>query len=63
MMKNTRKLVLRSQTIRVLAQIDLVRIVGGADSGNVQCLVIPNSGPKACSTVPPGIVADQLTEP
>jgi len=50
MMKTTRKLVLRRQTVRVLAPIDLARVVGGADSVDVQCAALADSGAKACST-------------
>jgi hypothetical protein len=37
MKKASRKLVLRSQTLRVLENIDLGRAVGGLDSGAAAC--------------------------
>lgn len=37
MKKTSRKLMLRSQTVRMLADLDLARAVGGLDSGNVRC--------------------------
>jgi len=49
MMKTTRKLQLRRQTLRVLAHVDLARAVGGSDSGD-QCAALADSGAKACST-------------
>ena len=48
MKKTPRKLVLRSQTLRVLANIDLARAVGGLDSDNVQSPAVVNTGDKAC---------------
>ena len=53
MMKTTRKLQLRRQTLRVLTHIDLARAVGGADSVDVQCAALADSGAKACSTETP----------
>lgn len=50
MMKTTRNLVLRRQTLRVLAHVDLARAVGGADSVDVQCAALADSGAKACNT-------------
>jgi hypothetical protein len=50
MKKTSRKLVLRSQTLRVLADIDLTRAVGGFDSGNGQCQAAVDSGAAACTT-------------
>jgi len=50
MMKTPRKLVLRRQTLRVLDCIDLSRAVGGADSGDAQCLALADTGAKACNT-------------
>lgn len=40
MKKASRKLVLRSETVRTLANIELARAVGGFDSGKVQCPVV-----------------------
>jgi len=50
MMKITRKLVLRGQTLRVLSHVDLARAVGGAASADVPCTALADSGAKACST-------------
>ena len=52
MKKTPRKLGLRSQTLRVLANIDLVRAIGGADSVNIQCPAVVDTGDKACPTWP-----------
>jgi len=41
---------LRSQTLRVLADINLTRAVGGFDSGNGQCQAAVDSGAAACTT-------------
>jgi hypothetical protein len=41
MKKPTKKLVLRSQTVRTLSDIDLTAVAGGADSGDIYC---PTSG-------------------
>lgn len=49
MKKTPKKLVLRSQTIRVLANLDLVHAVGG-DSGNARCPALADSGDVACTT-------------
>ena len=55
MKKSTRKLVLRSETLRALVNIDLARAVGGADadvfdSGAKQCpnQALAESGAKQC---------------
>jgi hypothetical protein len=50
MRKTSRKLVLRSQTLRVLHNVDLTRAVGGLDSGGGTCLVVADSGVAACPT-------------
>lgn len=50
MKKTSRKLVLRGQTLRVLADIDLTRAVGGLDSANGQCPAVADSGGAACTT-------------
>ena len=48
-MKKTRtKLVLRSEILRTLANMDLTRAVGGVDSGAVPCAAVYDSGPKYC---------------
>lgn len=44
MKKKSRKLMLRNQTIRVLAHINLVLAVGGSDPA------LADTGAKACST-------------
>lgn len=50
MKKPFRKLVLRGQTLRVLADIDLARAIGGGDSGNAPCAAAADSGAEACTT-------------
>ena len=57
MKKTSRKLVLRSQTLRVLADIDLTRAVGGLDSGNMQCPAAVDSGAAVCPTWPTAAAA------
>jgi hypothetical protein len=52
MKKTPQKLVLRSQTLRVLVKIDLVRAVGGLDSGNVRCPALADTEDAACPTWP-----------
>jgi hypothetical protein len=52
MKKTSRKLVLRSQTLRVLHDVDLTRAVGGLDSGDASCPTghAADSGAAACTT-------------
>jgi hypothetical protein len=50
MKKTLRKLVLRSETLRTLANMDLARAVGGVDSGAEQCPVAFDSGPRNCES-------------
>jgi len=50
MKKIPQKLVLRSETLRVLTNMDLERVVGGIDSGAKQCLAVPDTGDKACTS-------------
>ena len=50
MKKTPRKLVLRSQTLRVLHNVDLTRAVGGLDSGVAACPAAADSGPAVCPT-------------
>jgi len=50
MKKTPRKLVLRSQTVRVLANIDLTHAVGGLTSNNTRCTKIFDTGDRACDT-------------
>lgn len=50
MMKLRRKLVLRSQTLRTLANADLERVIAGGDSSNTQCAGAADSGAAACPT-------------
>jgi len=52
MKKTPRKLVLRSQTLRMLANIDLARAAGGLDSDSAQCLAVADTGRVACPTWP-----------
>jgi len=58
MKKTPRKLVLRSETLRTLRTlptIDIVRAVGGVDSGAATCpnLAAGDSSPAVCSTDAP----------
>jgi hypothetical protein len=57
MKKTPRKLVLRSETLRTLADLDLSRAVGGLDSGVATCpnRDVVDSGPAVCEA--PAIVA------
>ena len=48
MKKPPRKLVLHSETLRTLTNMDLVRAVGGLDSGDNQCLNAYETGAKQC---------------
>jgi hypothetical protein len=50
MKKASRNLVLRSETLRTLANMELARAVGGADSGDKQCpaAVAADSGAFQC---------------
>ena len=50
MKKTPRRLVLHSETLRTLANMDLVRAVGGVDSGAAPCAAIYDSGRIACAT-------------
>jgi hypothetical protein len=50
MKKTPRKLVLRSEILRTLANMDLMRAVGGIDSGAEKCLALLDTGLKACPT-------------
>ena len=50
MKKTPGKLILRRETVRALANMDLARAIGGLDSGNVQCRAIAETGDKACDT-------------
>jgi hypothetical protein len=47
MMKANRKLVLRRESLRTLASLDLVHVAGGADPGTIQ---LGDSGDAACRT-------------
>jgi hypothetical protein len=49
--KTARKLVLHSQTLRLLANLDLSRAIGGFDSGPA-VTDIANTGRVACPTWP-----------
>jgi hypothetical protein len=50
MKKNPRKLAVRSETVRTLANMDLARAVGGFESGDFQCphVAAVESGDKQC---------------
>jgi hypothetical protein len=52
MKKTPRRLVLRRETLRTLANMDLARAVGGVDSGVATCPngALVDTGDKACST-------------
>lgn len=50
MKKTPRKLVLRNQTLRVLADLDLSRAAGGDGSGDAPCTAIAGTGAAACPT-------------
>jgi len=50
MKKPPRKLVLHSETLRTLANMDLARAVGGVDSGAAPCAAIRDTGRIACVT-------------
>ena len=57
MKKTSRKLVLRSQTLRVLHNVDLTRAVGGLDFSNGMCPALADSGAAACPTGYAAVVA------
>jgi hypothetical protein len=48
MRKTARKLVLRSEALRTLTNMDLVRVIGGIDSGDNQYLQAWQTGDKQC---------------
>ena len=48
MKRTPRKLVLRSETLRTLANMDLMLAVGGNDSGAEPCPALLDTGDKAC---------------
>jgi hypothetical protein len=50
MKKTFRNLVLRSETLRTLANMDLARAFGGLDSGTEPCPALLDTGLKACPT-------------
>jgi hypothetical protein len=50
MKKTPRKLILRNQTLRVLANIDLAYAVGGFDSNDARCPAVADTGAAACPT-------------
>jgi len=55
MKKTPQKLVLRRETLRTLANMDLSRVVGGLDSGAEPCPALLDTGLKACSTTVPAV--------
>ena len=58
MKKSTRKPVLRSETLRTLANMDLSPAVGGFDSGAKQCPVVAiDSDDRGCVAVAVATVA------
>jgi hypothetical protein len=50
MKKTPQKLVLRRETLRTLAKLDLARAVGGVDSGAAPCPAVFDSGRVNCPT-------------
>lgn len=48
MKKTPRKLVLRSETLRTLDNLDLARAVGGSNSATFPCANILDTGKKDC---------------
>jgi hypothetical protein len=52
MKKTPRKLVLRSQIVRMLADLDLTRAAGGLHAGTAQCPVAADTGDADCPTWP-----------
>jgi hypothetical protein len=48
MKKTPKKLMLRSETVRTLANMDLARVVGGFDTQ--QCAAVLDTGLVACAT-------------
>jgi hypothetical protein len=50
MKKTPQKLVLRTETLRALANIDLARAIGGFDSGVQQCPAVLDTGQVNCAT-------------
>jgi hypothetical protein len=57
MKKPPRKLVLRRQTLRLLANTDLAGAVGGFDSSDVRRPAVADSGDFACPTTGTGVAA------
>jgi len=55
MKKTPRKLVLRSQTLRVLVDLDLAHAAGGLGSGNAPCPALVDTGAAACPTTLPAV--------
>jgi len=52
-----RRLALRSEILRTLANKDLARVAGGFDPSGIQCLVDAQTGDKQCQT---GVVASVI---
>ena len=48
MRKTPQKLLLRSQTIRVLANLDLSLAMGGGDSVEARCTAVADTSPGTC---------------
>ena len=58
MKKTPRKLVLRQETVRALAVVDLARAVAGVCSGEAQCLAAPtDTHAAACPTTVPAALS------
>jgi hypothetical protein len=51
MKKTPPKLVLRIQTLRVLADIELSRAAGGQNSVDAPCTAVNDTNPRDCPTV------------
>jgi len=62
MKKTARKLVLRSETLRVLADIDLSRVMGGGDSRNGQHQDVVDTGAANCTTTGNAIAVDTTAD-
>lgn len=50
MKKTPRKLVLRRETLRALAAVDLALAAGGLGSGDARCPAVAGTGAAACPT-------------
>jgi len=57
MKKTPKKLVLRSETLRTLAKLDLARAIGGVNSGAAPCPAVFDSGRVNCTEGPAVVIA------